>query len=208
MKKFISLALVLVFALSLAACSSSSSESYDLGNGDRARVFYDTYNKYVEEYGEAAVDNGVLKGAAVVRLCDFTGDSIPELLIAFPDEKDGGVKRVMVCGFDMGFAELYNEEITSKGGANDPEALWIYTDSSGLSYLVIGDDLSKSRSYICYQQADSEGKPLYEFAEAFSTDGDDLGGEYEKIKLTDNTDSKAIFEKNKGVIDALESQKN
>lgn len=209
MKKFVSLALLLIFALSLAACSGKAQESYNLGNADRARVFYDKYNEYVKSYGEGKEASGTLYGTAVVRLKDFTGDSVPEMLIAYSSEKDGKVDKIMVCGFDMGYAQLLDEEITSKSAESAAgNCLWLYTDASGLSYIVKGDDLSKSRSYVCYQQADAEGKALYEFAEAFSTDGTDLGGTYEKIELVGNTDTETVFEKNEGVVNALETQKN
>lgn len=209
MKKFLSVALIIACVLSLVACSRSNKESYNLGNADRARIFYNTYNDYVEKYGEGKDVQGSLCGTAVVRLMDFTGDGVLEMLIAYSSEKDGKVDRVMVCGFDMGFAEILNEEITSKATADaETNTLWLYTDSSGLSYIIKGEDLSASRSYLTYQQADAEGKPLYAFAEAFDTDGTDLSGTYEKIDLTGNSDSKAVFEKNENVVDALESQKN
>ncbi len=207
MKKFISILLLLVVILSLVACSKVG-RSYNIGNADRARVFYNTYNSYVEKYGEAKEQGGALCGAAVVRLYDFTGDGSPEMLIAYSSEKDGKVDSVMVCGFDMGYAELYNEKITSKAAADAKgNALWVYTDSSDLSYFVLGEDLSASRSYTTYQQADAEGKALYAFAEAFSTDGKELGGTYEKFDLT-GVESDAIFTENENVIDALKSQKN
>ncbi len=209
MKKILALFLIFVLALSVAACSSSGSERYDIGNADRARVFYNTYTDFVNTYGEGKEVNGNLCGTAVVRLKDFTGDGYPEMLIAYSDEKDGEVNRVKVWGFDMGLAEIFDREITSKSSkSQEGECLWIYTDVSGLSYLVLGDDLSTERSYEYFQQADKNGKDLYEFAQAFSTDGTDLGGSYEKIELKGNTDSEAIFKTNKGVVSAMKAQKN
>lgn len=209
MKKFISLMLILLCALSFAACSGKAQESYSLGNADRARVFYNTYNSYVGKYGEGKDAEGSLTGAAIVRLMDFTGDGNPEMLIAYSSEKDGKVDSVMVCGFDMGYAELLNEKITSKSSASaEGNCLWLYTDSSGLSYIVMGEDLSLSRSYTCYQQAGADGKALYKFAEAFTADGMDLSGTYEKIELSGNSDTNKVFKTNKNVVAALESQKN
>lgn len=207
MKKLLSVVIVMVLVLSLCACSGNN-KSYNLGGADRARAFYETYSKYVSEYGEAKADNGTLHGAAVVRLYDFTGDSTPEMLIAYSSEKNGKVDSVMVFGFDMGLAEIYNEKITSKASKDAADAsLWVYTDSSGLSYLVLGDDMSASRSYTTYKIADSEGKPLYAFVEAFETDGNDLGGVYEKFDVS-GADFEAISAENKNVLDAMESQKN
>lgn len=207
MKKFLAIALVLVFALSFAACSDDK-RSYNLGNADRARVFYNTYNDYVEKYGEAKQEEGELRGVAAVRLYDFTGDGSPEMLIAYSSEKDGKTDSVMVCGFDMGFAEIYNEKITSKVASNAKDStLWVYTDSGDLSYIVLGEDLSAERSYNTYRKANSDGKELYAFAEAFTTDGKDLNGVYERFDLI-GADFEEICDENENVIDALQSQKN
>jgi len=158
----------------------------------------------VDKYGEGKSVDGKLSGAAVVRLYDFTGDNAPELLIAYSSEKDGVVDKVMVGGFDMGYAEIYNEEITSKAESN---SLWVYTDSSDLSYLVFGEDLNTARSYNTYLMADKDGKSLYSFAEAFSTDGKDLGGVYEKFDIQ-GADFEAINAENQRVLEALKDQKN
>ena len=50
MKKLIALILVVLCVVSFAACNASDTagNSYDLGNADRARVFYETYEKFVE----------------------------------------------------------------------------------------------------------------------------------------------------------------
>ena len=206
MKKFLCLTLAVVMILSFSACGGSSSEKYDIGNADRARIFYNTYESFVENYGEPKAKDGTLYGTAAVRLDDFTGDGYPEILMVYSSEKDGKADRVVVGSFDMGYGELYNEEITSK--ANGVPSLWIYTDSADQSYLVIGDDLTKECVYLNYQQADKDGKPLYKFEEAFTTVGDTLSGEYEKINLTGNNDAQAVLDKNKGVINAMKSQKN
>lgn len=207
MKRIVALLLALICVCGLCACNSGKTR-YNLGNEDRAKAFYDTYQNYVEKYGEAQAVQNALCGAAVVRLLDFTGDGEYEMLIAYSSEKDKNVDRLMVCGFDMGFAELLDEEITSKSSKDsEGNCLWVYTDSSGLSYLVKGEDLSANRSYLTYQQADKEGKPLYQFAEAFSTEGTDLGGTYEKIQLTGNTDTEAVFEINEAVVSSMKNQK-
>lgn len=206
MKKFFVLALAVVMIMSFTACGGNGKERYDIGNADRARIFYNTYQSFVESYGEAKAQGGTLYGTAAVRLDDFTGDGYPELLMVYSSEKDGKVDRVSVGSFDMGYGEIYNEEITSK--VNGVPSLWIYTDSAEQSYLVLGEDLTKECVYLNYQQADREGKPLYKFAEAFTTDGETLSGEYEKINLTENDDAQAVIDKNKGVINAMKSQKN
>ncbi|MBQ7386023.1 MAG: hypothetical protein IJW04_05910 [Ruminococcus sp.] len=207
MKKFLALALVLVLALSVTACSKHT-RSYDIGNADRARVFFEKYNSMVEKYGEGKSVDGTLYGAAVVRLYDFTGDGYPEMLLAYSSEKDKQVDSVMVCGFDMGYAEIYNEKITSKESKDaKSETLWAYTDAGNLSYLVIGEDLSAERSYQTFIKADIEGKASYAFAEAFSTDGKDLNGTYEIFDIM-GADFKAIDAENQNVLNALETQKN
>lgn len=206
MKRFIAVLFCMIFIISLAACSNEN--SYDLGSADRARVFYNTYYNYVESAGEANTIDNALSGAAVIRLKDFTGDGIYEMLILYSSEKNGVVDKVMVCGFDMGFAMLLDEEITSKESKDaDTSSLWVYTDSSNTSYLVKGDDLSGARSYCMYMQADADGQSLYSFAEAFATDGNDLSGTYEKIDIV-GADSKAVFAENEKVLNSIESQKN
>ncbi|MBR3988440.1 MAG: hypothetical protein IKK10_03955 [Clostridia bacterium] len=205
MKKFAALILVLMLALSLVACSKDT--VYDLGNPDRARVFYNTYNKYVENYGQGKVADGKLCGTAAVRLYDFTGDSYPEMLIVYSSEKDKAADSVVIFGFDMGLAEIYNEKITSKATASGGETLWVYTGDNNLSYIVAGEDLSASRSYLTYQKADAEGKPLYGFAEVFKTDGTDSEGTYEKFDVMCEN-FKDIESENKNVLNALETQKN
>ncbi len=207
MKKFLALALVLIFALSLTACSKDM-RSYDIGNADRARVFFEKYNSMVEKYGEGKSVDGTLYGTALVRLYDFTGDGAPEMLVAYSSEKDQKVDSVMVCGFDMGYAEIYNEKITSKESEEaKSETLWTYTDAGDLSYLVIGEDLSSERSYQTFIKADNDGKANYAFAEAFSTDGKDLSGTYERFDIM-GADFKTIDAENQNVINALKTQKN
>ena len=207
MKKFLAILLVLVFALSFAACAAK--KTIDIGNADRARVFYSKYCDYVEKYGEGKEIDGDLYGVAVVRLMDFTGDAAPELLMAYSSEKDAKVDSVMVCGFDMGYAELLNEKITSKPyeGA-EGLSLWLYTDSRDLSYIIKGEDLSVGCSYHTYQQADEDGKPLYDFAEAFATEGKDLSGTYDKIELSNCDNWKEISESNDVALSSMEAQKN
>lgn len=206
MKRFLAILLIMVLAASFAACSGRS--GYNIGNADRARIFYDKYLSYVEQYGEGKSSDGTLCGTAVVRLYDFTGDGAPEMLMAYSSQKDGKVDSVMICGFDMGYAEIYNEKITSKASESAlSESLWVYKDSSGLSYLVIGEDLSLSRSYQTFIQTDENGKAFYAFAEAFSTDGKDLSGPYEKFDII-GADFEEIKAENDKVIKALKSQKN
>lgn len=207
MKKILALVLLLSLVLTFAACGEKGT-TYSLGSADRARVFYNTYNSYVEKYGEGKSVDGVLHGTAVVRLYDFSDDGYPEMLIAYSSEKDSVVDSVMICGFDMGFAELYNEKITSKASADSTaKTLWVYEDSSDLGYLVLGEDLSLSRSYVTYFKTDSEGNPLYDFAESFNTDGNDLSGVYDKFDIN-GADFEIIESTNKDVIRSMKNQKN
>lgn len=204
MKRFFAVFCVLVLVLALSACSDKA-KSYDIGNADRARVFFNKYNSMVEEYGEGRSVDGTLHGTAVARLYDFTGDGYPELLFAYSSLKDGVVDSVKICAFDMGYAEIYNEKITTV--SEEGLSLWIYTDSSGRNYVITGEDLSVSRSYLSYQKTDAQGNPLYAFAEAFDTDGKDLSGVYEKFPVK-GADFKAIDAENQNVLNALETQKN
>ena len=202
MKKLFVMILSLTLVLSFAGCAARNGSAYKLENSDTAKGFYNTYKIYEEKYGKANESSGVLSGTSVVRLYDFTGDGTLEMLIAYSSQKDGKTDSLMICGFDLGTAELYNEKL-----AEGADELWIYTDRADLSYLVLGDDLSKEREYLYYRYTDDKGKPLYKFSEAFTTDGEDLGGTYEKISLT-NADSDAVFAENDRVIKSLENQKN
>lgn len=210
MKKLIALILVVLCVVPFAACNASdtSGNSYDLGNADRARVFYETYEKFVEKYGEGKVVDGKLCGTAAVRLFDFTNDGSLEMLIAYSSQKDSVVDSIMVCGFDLGFAELYREKINAKTTADSADGVvCIYTDGN-INYIVSGEDLSESRSYATYKKTDNDGNKYYCFMEAFKGNGDDLSGTYEKIEIAGHTDAKEIFDANTKVLDALKSQKN
>lgn len=203
MKKYIAILLLAIMVLSLAACSDSA-KTYNLGNSDRARGFHTKYTSMVEKYGEGKVADGKLCGVALVRFFDFTGDGELEMVIGYSSEKDAEVDTMAVYGFDMGLADLLNEKITSA----DSEGLcmWFYTDSADISYLVKGEDLDSARSYHYYQKNDSEGKPLFDFAEAFTTDGKDLSGEYEKISLKSG-DFEAALAESENVVKNMERQK-
>lgn len=210
MKKFIALLLIILCVVPFAACNGAegSGTTYDLANADRARVFYETYEKFVEKYGEGKVVDGKLCGAAVVRLFDFTDDGSLEMLIGYSSQKDSVVDSIMICGFDLGFAELYREKINAKTKADSKDGvICIYTDGN-INYIVSGEDLSESRSYATYKKTDNDGNKYYRFVEAFKGNGEDLSGTYEKIEIAGHTDAKEIFDTNTKVLDALKSQKN
>ena len=210
MKKFIALLLIILCVVPFAACNGAegSDTTYDLANADRARVFYETYEKFVEKYGEGKVVDGKLCGAAVVRLFDFTDDGSLEMLIGYSSQKDSAVDSIMICGFDLGFAELYREKINAKTTADSKDGvICIYTDGN-INYIVSGEDLSESRSYATYKKTDNDGNKYYRFMEAFKGNGEDLSGTYEKIEIAGHTDAKENFDANTKVLDALKSQKN
>lgn len=203
MKKIIAFALAALMILSLAACKDSA-KTYDLGNSDRARGFYTKYTSMVEKHGEGKREDGNLCGVAVVRFYDFTGDGEVEMVLGYSSEKDGKVDTMAVYGFDMGLADLLDEKIISAD--KDGACMWFYTDAADLCYLVKGENLDASRTYEYFQKNDSEGKPLFKFAAAFTTEGEDLSGKYEKISLTSG-DFEAIIAETENAVKNMENQK-
>ncbi len=203
MKRIIAFTLLVVMILSLAACKESA-KTYDLGNSDRARGFHTKYLSMVEKFGEGKVSDGKLCGVAVVRFFDFTGDGEYEMVLGYSSEKGKEVDSVAVYGFDMGLADLLEEKITSAD--KDGACMWVYTDSADISYLVKGEDLYSHREYHYYQKYDSEGKPLFDFAKAFETEGKDLDGEYEKISLSTG-DFEAVMAESQNAVKNMENQK-
>lgn len=204
MKKLLSTLVLIAMVFALAACSNTT-KTYDLENSDRARGFYNKYQHYVEQYGEGKEVNGALCGVAIVRLLDFTGDGSFEMLLGYSSQKDGIVDSVAVFGFDMGLAEILNEKISTSTA--DGVCIWTYTDSFDNSYIIKGEDLSVERSYQSFMKTDSEGNPIYKFAEAFSTKGEDLSGEYDRIYVTSG-DFKSVLSETDNVVKSIESQKN
>lgn len=223
MKKILAFILAVVCVMSLAACDMSGAVSYDIGNADRANYFYDTYNKYVDMYGEAKLENGYLTGVAVVRLLDFTGDGQYELYMAYADGTKDYVNRQMVVGFDYGSAVLIGDtpngmttkdeavyaEITSKASADaQTPSIWLYKDTVNHAYIAIGEDMSKSADYITYIQTRNNEK-IYAFQPEFTElDGNEPEGETEKINLSNLTedDTKSIFAENEKVVNSIKGQ--
>ncbi len=223
MKKILAFILAVMCVASLAACNVTGSATYDIGNTDRANYFYNTYNKYVEQYGEAKLENGALTGVAVVRLLDFTGDGVYELYMAYADGTEDYVNRQMVVGFDFGSAiligdtprgkttgdEITYKEITTKTSADaQSPSIWFYKDSVNRAYIAVGEDLSKSADYITYVQTRGDEK-IYAFRTEFTElDGNEPQGEFEKIDLTGLTedDAKVIFAENDKVVKSIKAQ--
>ncbi len=203
MKKIIAFALAALVVLSFAACKGSA-KTYDLGNSDRARGFYVKYTSMVEKFGEGKVTDGKLSGVAVARFFDFTGDGEYEMVLGYSSEKDGEVDTMAVYGFDMGLAVLLEEKIISAD--NNGACMWFYTDSADLCYIVKGEDLETARSYEYFQKNDSQGKPLFKFAEAFKTEGEDLSGKYDRISLTTG-DFEAVLAETENAVKNMEDQK-
>ncbi|MBQ8001506.1 MAG: hypothetical protein IJ298_09995 [Ruminococcus sp.] len=223
MKKILAFVLAVVCVLSLAACNLSGAITYDIGNTDRANYFYKTYNRYVDMYGEAELKDGYLTGVAVVRLLDFTGDGVYELYMAYADGTKDYVNRQMVVGFDYGSAVLIGDtpngmttgdeviyaDITSKSFADaETPSIWLYKDNIDRAYIAVGEDLSKSADYITYVQTRGDEK-IYSFQVDFTElDGNEPGGTFEKINLSDLTqeDAKLIFEENEKVVSSIKGQ--
>ena len=228
MKKFLAVLFVLLMVLSLGACKKVAEEAevaYDLSskgqsNGktvvsyDRARIFYDEYNRLVDKYGKADLDGDTLKGVAVVRLLDFTGTGKYELYVAYADGTESYVNKQMIVGFDNGVGYLLDKDtssvkadIVSKATADaETPSIWLYTGTSGRGYVVTGDNMNAEPVYNTYVR-ESKGEKVYTFQP------EDIGaanGKTEKINLTGLTeeDFSAITEENQRVIESLRVQAN
>ncbi len=223
MKKFISIMLLVIMVCSLAACKPGEIE---VGNPDRADVFNKNYDNLSSEYGkgEYKVDpelGGVLSGVAVMRLLDFSGDGNPELYVAYSDGTTPYANKQQIYGFDSGSAVIFSEfytdslefaDITSKS-SEDAKApcVWLYTDKSGLSYIVVGDDLSKEADYyyLKFNKLENGDREIMELAFT-EVDGHELSGTYEKIELAgvSESDAEKIFEENEKVLKSVQNQGN
>lgn len=222
MKKVLAILLLVLTVCSLAACKST--QTLDLGNTDRADVFGKNYDNLSSEYGkgEYKVDpelGGVLSGVAVMRLLDFTGDGTPELYVAYSDGTTPYANKQQIYGFSNGSAVIFSEfytdslefaDITSKS-SEDAKApcVWLYTDKSGLSYIVVGEDLSKEAEYYYLKAKKLENGDREIMELAFTeVDGHELSGTYEKIELAGVTEAEAerIFKENKKALDSVEKQ--
>ena len=223
MKKIISIMLLVIMVCSLAACKPSQIE---VGNPDRADVFNKNYDNLSSEYGrgEYKVDpelGGVLSGVAVMRLLDFTGDGNPELYVAYSDGTTPYANKQQIYGFDSGSAVIFSEfytdslefaDITSKSSADaKAPCVWLYTDKSGLSYIVVGEDLSKEADYyyLKFNKLENGDREIMELAFT-EVDGHELSGTYEKIELAgvSESDAEKIFEENEKVLKSVQSQGN
>ncbi len=223
MKKFISIMLLVIMVCSLAACKPGQIE---VGNPDRADVFNKNYDNLSSEYGrgEYKVDpelGGVLSGVAVMRLLDFTGDGNPELYVAYSDGTTPYANKQQIYGFDSGSAVIFSEfytdslefaDITSKSSADaKAPCVWLYTDKSGLSYIVVGEDLSKEADYyyLKFNKLENGDREIMELAFT-EVDGHELSGTYEKIELAgvSESDAEKIFEENEKVLKSVQSQGN
>ncbi len=206
MKRIFALIMALIMVVSLMACAPKGTIVYNIGNVDRANYFKKTIADMVDEYGEAKLENGTLKGVAVLRLLDFSGDGIYELYIAYADGTKDYVNKQLVVGFDMGSATLLDNDITSKAKADDATpSICIYKDETGRAFLVEGEDRATSADYVTYIQTRGDVK-VYAFDKEFTeTDGKTATGSYETITLsgTSKDDAKYIFEENDRVTDSI-----
>lgn len=233
MKKLFAVLFILVMVFSLAACKKVENapkteyDVQDLGSNDkkldgadaeyvvaitaydRAKFFYSEYDKLVKEYGEAKLQDGNLKGVAVVRLLDFMGKGNLNMYIAYADGTQPYVNKQKVYGFDNGGSVIIGdsyikkegssvgEDITSKATAGGDTAVWLYTDVNQRGYIVTGDDMENSPVFNTFFQM-YNGQKAYTFKEETK---DVSGGTFEKIKLTGLTDEE--FESINGVTESV-----
>ncbi|MGN0452517.1 MAG: hypothetical protein ACI4GZ_01820 [Ruminococcus sp.] len=214
MKRILAAVLAIVCLASLAACNMSGAIVYDIGNNDRANYFCKTYNEFLDKYGEAELKDDatygkVLSGVAVVRLMDVTGDGVYELYIAYADGTKPYVNKQYIVGFEYGSAILLDEEITSKASASDSTpSVWLYKDSTGRSYVVFGEDMSKSADYYTFIQK-KNGEDYYKFDKEFTElNGSEPAGDTEKISVAgiDEDTADRIFKENSRVVDSINGQ--
>ncbi len=225
MKKLIAVIMLVLMVVSLAACSSSSSNTPDaIGNKDRAEKFDSNVNEVEDKSGKGILVNdptlgNVLTGTAVVRVLEFSGDDKPEMYVAYSDGTKPYANKQQIYGFDNGPYEFFNEkknnlelaEITSKSSADaKAPCIWLYTDESGRSYLVMGEDLSKEAHYYTYVTTSPDGTEVYDLVEKFTgLNGKVYEGTYEKIELAGITQEQAdaIFAKNEEALKLIEAGK-
>lgn len=227
MKKLISVIMLVLVVVSLAACSADNSPNTPsaIGNKDRAEKFEKDVNKVEEKSGKGILANdaalgNVLTGTAVVRVLEFSGDDKPEMYVAYSDGTKPYANKQQIYGFDNGPYEFFSErkgnlelsEITSKSSADaKAPCIWLYTDESGISYLVIGEDLSKEAHYYSYVTVNPDGSEVYNIVEKFTgLNGKVYEGTYEKIELAGITqdEANAIFAKNEEALKLIEAGKN
>ncbi len=228
MKRILALLFALLMVFSLAACKkveNAPKTQYDTNdlsskdkNGDnyivavtaydRARYFYGVYEGLVKKYGEVKLENGNLKGVAVVRLLDFVGNGNLNMYVAYADGTQPYVNKQMVYGFDNGGSEILKEgasittDITSLATADaKTPSVWLYTSANDRGYIVSGENMTDAPVFNTYFQM-YQGERCYNFQEETASVS---GGTFEKIDLA-NLDEEAyntISERTQKVVDSL-----
>lgn len=229
MKKILAFVLATLFVLSLTACSKKAAtqttteteNNVAVTDKHGAVVFSSSVDELTNLFGEGKAEKtdtseNKLTGLAVVRFFEFTGDNKPELVTVYNDKDNADVYWMEVTGFDAGSANLKfwddstKIQIASKSSADAAApCVWFFTDDTGYSYIVAGEDLSKSADYYGYVQM-RDGEKVYKFDKAFTeTNGNLREGTYEKIEFVGMSDEdvKKNFEKNQQAIEAIEKAK-
>ena len=236
MKRFLALFFVIIMVTSLVACKKveqapkteygvqdlaskdkNTNDEYTIAITayDRAKYFYDEYTRLVKDYGEISLENGNLKGVAVVRLIDFQGNGNLNMYVAYADGTKPYVNKQMVYGFDNGGSPILNNQyvggegslsndITSKATADaDVPSVWLYTTAGGRGYIVSGDNMTDSPVFNTYFQT-YQGESMYNFQKET---GAVSAGTFEKIELTglSDEDFEAIKDITLKVVDSLKA---
>lgn len=234
MKRILALLFALLMVFSLAACKKVENtpktqyDSNDLGSNDkggddyvvaitaydRARYFYSEYETLLKKYGEAKLENGNLKGVAVVRLLDFMGNGNLNMYVAYADGSKPYVNKQMVFGFDNGGSVIVGNTYVKKEGGSVSEditslatadakapSVWLYTGSTGRGYIVTGDNMTEAPAFNTYFQM-YEGEKAYNFKEE---KGAVSGGTFEKIDLSGLSEDafETIAERTEKVVESL-----
>ena len=168
----------------ISTSTNDESSGYIVVSYDSVHYFYNEYLRLVEKYGEPKVEDGKLKGVAVVRFGDFVGTGRQQMYVAYADGTKDYVNKQAVYIFDNGPGELINKEgssiksdITSKDDGTP--SIWIFKSSSK-AYLVTGDDMSKAPVYHEYITKTESAESVYAFQETTK----ETDGSYVKINLT------------------------
>ena len=152
--------------------------------------------KLLEDCGKPKVQNSFLNGVAVVRLIDFDGDGIKELLCVYPQENDMFANKQEVYGYADGEAvSLFKDRVQNWGTSVDPFVEYIEGEKGAYILTDYRSTMSESKgTWVTFKNnQQTTGMSFYTNAPSFDS-GEGQGAEL-IYKIDDKKLEKEEFDK-------------